>query len=167
MNDIDIQIGTEFEGDIKLTSNLLDDYGNVRTVRVSTKDINGNPIIVEKGVKDIAFISDIPAEKQLIYSRLNTQNPDWYVFPTIGADLESFIGEPNTSATADDITRSILLSLTHRDPITGVQFYTIDDMDVSAIPVDIDKILIFVKFPDNTIYLNFNYNYGIEEIGTL
>ncbi len=66
---------------------------------------------------------------QEIRSIMEADTGDWAVYPQIGADLDSFLGEPNNRALAQEITARIKLAITSGNLIRS------NDLLVDIIPV--------------------------------
>ena len=64
---------------------------------------------------------------------------DWLVYPSKGAGLDDFIGEPNNSDTADAISDRVRLALTSAGIVNE------DDLEVNVIPVELHKVLIVIR----------------------
>jgi len=73
-------------------------------LRYTTRDIS----LSEEGDMELDQTGDLelstPTEtvQQAAMSRIKTNNPDWFRFPRIGADLEDLFGEDNDWSTAQD-----------------------------------------------------------------
>lgn len=121
---------------------------------------DGDLTIDETG--DLALSFDEDCAKDDISVRLLTQNPDWYDYPSIGADLDEMIGEPNDRKTAEEIIKRIRACLTMYNLIPA------SDLDVVAIPVSQDEVLFYIAITSvgrkiNTA-IKFNYELGIGEV---
>ena len=64
---------------------------------------------------------------------------DWIVYPSKGATLSDFIGEPNNSETADAISDRLRLALTSAGIVNEA------DLSIRVIPVQLHKVMIVVK----------------------
>jgi hypothetical protein len=87
---------------------------------------------------------------------------DWAEEINVGADLDDFVGEPNTRATADDILSRLESSL--------ALIINPNDLNVRVTPVHIHKVLIMISVqvkatpennanPGDVITLSFVYDY--------
>ena len=144
----DIALGS-YEGDITLA-----EYDGTDQQWTGTYDI----ALTDSATEDL---------KQVIYNRLNTQNPDWFVHPIMGADLEEMIGEPNTRASADRIIVKISKALNYIDPVTQTRMISPYNYSVRVIPVDADTVLVVVTINDTRMFIDFSYSHGIQEVGIL
>ncbi len=62
---------------------------------------------------DLAVVHDEDCLEQDIHNRVQTNNPDWFHHPGIGADLEDVKGLPNEEETAEAGATSIYSALTY------------------------------------------------------
>lgn len=72
---------------------------------------------------------------QEIKTRISSDIGDWRGYPDLGSNVSDFVGEPNNKATAERIKTRIISSLARHG------FMHTEDIKVSYIPVDIDKLL--------------------------
>lgn len=100
-----------------------------------TPKLTTDPSIGTIPVRDIDVIYGEASELQLIKSRLATENPDWYFYSTVGADLTDLIGEPNNQRTAQKGVEQILNALTYDNAFNE------EDLTIEAIPVGPNQIL--------------------------
>lgn len=75
----------------------------------SLDTLNEGDFQIEDGDFRLTGYQESP--RQDATNRIRTQQTDWRSHPRIGADLELFIGEPNTRETASKINTSILNTL--------------------------------------------------------
>lgn len=152
MRDINIQIGTSQVGDIQLTASRVDEDGNI------VLNEYGKPL------KDIArTLTNTDWYKQMFYSRLMTQNPDWYHWPNIGANLEDLIGEQNNETNANIGANYIKAAISQYGLLNA------SDITVKAVPASQNEVVYFIKtgtLPD-TIYIAYDYSTGLGEVGTV
>ena len=73
---------------------------------------------------------------------------DWAIYPGKGANLEDFVGEPNTRIVGDRIRERVIIS------IVGAELVTEEDLNVRVIPVHIHKVLIIIRI--NALPTEFN-----------
>jgi len=73
---------------------------------------------------------------QEIKTRIEADQGDWKNFPSVGADIADFVGEPNNVTTAEAVKTRIISALA-RDG-----FINTNDMKVKYMPVDRDKLLV-------------------------
>ena len=64
---------------------------------------------------------------------------DWVVYPSKGATLSDFIGEPNTPDTADAISDRLRLALTSAGVVNE------EDLSIRVIPIQLHKVMIVVR----------------------
>lgn len=121
---------------------------------------DGDLIVDETG--DLELALDEACARDDILVRLLTQNPDWYDYPSIGADLDEMIGEPNDRITAEEIVRRIKASLTMYGLISP------SELDVVPIPISQEEVMFFIAINKPgmklTSALKYNYETGIEEV---
>lgn len=91
------------------------------------------------GECDISLTDEYHTAEQDLKSRLLTQRKDWRSHPDIGADLERFIGMPNTRETGEEILSSIKESLMYDARFTP------SDTVVHVVPITQDKVELIVQ----------------------
>jgi len=100
---------------------------------------------------------------QEIRTRTMSVLGDWKNYPDLGANLEDFVGEPNSKRTAEAIKIRIVASITRNGLVNN------SDLNVKYTPIDIDKIMfrISVKVAptaqnggSNYLGINFLYDYS-------
>jgi hypothetical protein len=64
---------------------------------------------------------------------------DWAIYPSKGASLDDFIGEPNIPETADTISDRVRLALTSTGLVDEA------DLEINVIPVQLHKLLIVIR----------------------
>lgn len=64
-------------------------------------------------VRDFSLVLEEASELQLIRTRLMTENPDWSLYKTVGADLTELIGRRNNPQTAALGENLIMRALTY------------------------------------------------------
>lgn len=101
--------------------------------------LTNDPSIGSIPVRDISVIYEEESELQLIKNRLTTENPDWYFYPEVGADLTDLIGLPNNLKTAEKGKQLILKALTYDEAFDA------DDLSIEGIPVGPQQILYDVQ----------------------
>ena len=77
----------------------------------------------------------IDCDKESILARLRTNNPEWYHHPSIGADIDTMVGEPNTLAVAQATTKKIVSCLTYDG------FISPSSLVVTPIPISATQII--------------------------
>ena len=111
------------------------DYAGGNEIPKLTTD----PSIGTVPVRDINVVYSEASELQLMKSRLTTENPDWYFYPEVGADLTDLIGKPNNMKTAQEGIEMILRALTYDNAFNA------NDLKVEAVPVGPNQILYDVQ----------------------
>lgn len=152
-------------GDLVLGGEKRNDFHELMYVypngtQSTSPEIDG---VAGKIVRDLAYVTDRDALKQIVMNRLNTQAPDWYHHPNMGGNLTDLIGEPNNRATADLGAVYIIQALTYDRLFDRTQII------VRPVPINKDEILFMVTLyiQDDTTFqlpLVFNLNYGIKEV---
>ena len=105
--------------------------------------------------------------EQEITTRLKSRVGDWVSDPHLGADLDDFIGEPNTKSLAKDIDLQIRSSLT-ADGLVAMR-----DLDITSLPMDVHSILFRLKLRASTLAntdgltINVAYNTGTTGVRIL
>ena len=79
------------------------------------------------------------AIRQNIRNRIKTSNPDWEIYPTIGADLELSIGMDIDVFSCEDLRQRVFTTLTKDGMIDT------SDLNVRYVRVEQDVILIVVQ----------------------
>lgn len=85
--------------------------------------------------------------KQIIESRLKTNNPDWFRHFLIGGDLEDLRGLDNTKVTAQKGVEKINRCLTYDG------FIKEEELEIKAVPTSNHEITFFIL-----VHLEFNEN---------
>lgn len=98
-----------------------------------------------------------------VNKRIRTTNPSWILYPTYGASLDDFQGQPNTEAVAKEIRRR-LVDVLSRDNIGYPGEFT-----VVVVPVDVDGIAIFIYLDiagnrTEISKLIYNYSNGVPQL---
>lgn len=120
------------------------------------------PMLDENGehVVDLALSYHKDVLKQIVYARVVTQAPDWFIHPKLGGNLEDLIGEPNTRSTAEAGINLINNALTYGDFLKDEEFI------VKAIPVNREEVLFIIRVTglaeEVVIPIQFNYKYGMK-----
>lgn len=153
------------DGDLQLGAPKVDDNNNVLYYHeddtVSIEPIhNGKE---GKMIRDLTYVLDRNAMKQVIYNRLKTDAPDWYHHPNMGGNLTDLIGEPNTRDTGNLGVSYITDALTYDGFISPMQ------LSVRAVPTSPEEIIFFITIAmtDGETYrlpLTFNLTHGLKEV---
>lgn len=153
---MNLDIRLSEEGDLMLGQQQTDengyllyyaDFSNAGEPPMLTTD----PTIGTTAVRDIDMIYGEASELQLIKSRLNTENPDWYFYPQVGADLTDLIGERNSPQTAQRGKELILRALTYDGA------FKLEDLSVEVIPVGPSELFFDVQLSRR----NKMFRYGV------
>lgn len=136
---------TDYNGDIELVTSVVDGVT----------------------VYDFALTTGNEDLKQILYNRLSTQNPDWYLHMIMGASLEEMIGEPNTRENGERIASKIKAAINYLDPVSKTRIIDPSGYEVRIIPVNIDTVLAVITINDVQMYIDFSYSRGIQEVGIL
>lgn len=93
---------------------------------------------------------------QQIVTRIQSSRGDWRLQPTIGTDLDRYLGKPNTSKLGTDIRNSVMGSLT-----TG-GLMAAGELTVDVFPIDKHQVAILLRIQPSgdreQIRLSFTYN---------
>jgi hypothetical protein len=101
---------------------------------------------------------------QEIKERCGSDQEDWEVYPTLGANASYFVGEQNNKQTAESIKTGLLAALVRDGYINS------KDVTIRYMPVSINKIIFRVTVKvqptlknGNSKYLTMNGLYNYEE----
>jgi hypothetical protein len=142
------------DGDLILGDPKTDNDGNILY-------LHGNGLVDtdkrEDGreIKDIDVVSNLEAEKQVIFNRLRTDAPDWYHHSTMGGNLTDLIGEPNTRETAVRGAGYIEAALTYGNLYESAQ------VDIRPLPISQNELLFLIeisKFGSGVFRLPLTFN---------
>ena len=75
---------------------------------------------------------------QDIFNRVMTNNPDWYRYPDIAANLEDIFGMDNTFETGQEAINKVETALTKDGRFNS------GDLNIDAVPTGKDKLEIFI-----------------------
>lgn len=98
-----------------------------------------DPEIGAVPVRPLQVVSGESSMLQLVRARLLTENPDWLLYPRVGADLSDLIGKRNTPLTAEEGRALILRALTYDGAFQA------RELTVEAIPVSRETLLFDIK----------------------
>jgi hypothetical protein len=131
-----------------------DNPGGDLELAAPTIDENGDQIV------DLALSYGQDVIKQIVYARIKTQAPDWFIHPKLGGNLEDLIGEPNTRETAEKGIKLITNALKYDN------FLEDSDFTVRVVPINKDEILFVIRIlnlsEEILIPIQFSYNYGMK-----
>lgn len=151
------------DGDLVLGQQVTDENGKY-LYYLDTSNNNEPPIITTDPegnipIRDARVSYDNDVRLQLIHTRIRTDNPDFSLYPEIGANLSDLIGLPNNEATAMQGVDQIYACLTADGAFQG------EELDIQVAPVSRDSILFDIKLLNSDPYLRFavvfNFNVGI------
>jgi len=77
--------------------------------------------------------------KQDIHMVCASALQDWEVYPSLGASIGDFVGEPNIKATADALHDRLKIS------IVSLGVVAEEDLLIKVVPVHIHKVLVIIK----------------------
>lgn len=142
------------DGDLGLSDPEVNEFGEVlyRHIDGSIDNDKGED---GKEVRDIGWVYDLEAEKQVILNRLRTDAPDWYHHPQMGGNLTDLIGEPNTRETGELGANYIMAALTY------AELYNPSQLRVRAIPMSETEMVFMidvVKLADEIVRLPLIFN---------
>jgi len=104
---------------------------------------------------------------QEVITRIESDQSDWVVFPTVGSNLRDFVGESNNPYTAESIKTRIHGALT-RDG-----FINNRDITIQLMPIDRDKLMIRLSIRvaptaingnSQTLVINSIYSYSDNNV---
>ena len=72
---------------------------------------------------------------------VRTINPQWRYHPTIGANVESFIGRNNSRATASELRRDILDAINRSRLLADGQSVSVD-----VVPLSMESVSVYINF---------------------
>lgn len=104
-------------------------------------DENGDLLVGPDG--DILQVKGQKQIAQEILFRLKTSKGDYTISPEVGANLESFIGSPNTQAVRDEIVKVVEEEL-QRDNFIPLR-------KVRALKTDTNSVLVVVEYLDSKL----------------
>lgn len=114
--------------------------------------------IAVNGSKDIAMTtSSFQNDVQQVYIRLMTEPGDFYVYPTLGVNLEVLYGMPQTPETGEAGKRMIKAALDREGIFRG------KNISINAVPTSRDTIRFDVHIVNNSnqpVTLSVNQNLG-------
>jgi len=100
---------------------------------------------------------------QEVRTRIMSALGDWVLYPDIAANIDDFVGEPNTKPTAEAIKTRVVAAVTRNGLVHS------SDVDVKYSPIDVDKIMLRISIAvaptalnggSNYLGLNFLYDYS-------
>lgn len=120
----------------------------------------GDLVIASNGDLQIASIDQTTIQNVIL--NLYTEQGDMSAIPTLGSLVEDFIGEPNTSTTAQLLRSEIIRALTANGE------YSASDININIVPVAIDTIIPYItiqnaaSISNTTLVFQFSYINGLQ-----
>ena len=154
----DIQLTPE--GDLMLGQQKVDEEGFL--LYYDSRPLPEDGLMVTRTAEGNLPIRDMNTVEfedyglQLIKSRVQTDNPDWILYPEIGANLSDLIGELNTPETGRAAVQLVLDALTH-----GGAFLE-EDLHIDAIPVSESDILLDIQLKQANRFLRYAIEFNLE-----
>lgn len=107
--------------------------------------------------RDLALASGVTYVAQQVYCRLKSVASDWF-YDYVGADLEKFLGYPNTRETAEALSEKVKETLT-QDGLLEPQ-----ELFIKPVPLDREMItlFVFIKVAENSEPICFQVNVDLE-----
>jgi hypothetical protein len=105
---------------------------------------------------DFAMAAPSGVLKQDVAFRVRTDVNDFDPHPSIGSDLNSLIGEPNTKALSLDGENKIVNSLTRDGRIAA------SDLLVKGVPISQDSIMYYIFIKNGSIALNVTPDFALS-----
>ena len=152
------------DGDLMLGQQAIDDEGYLlyyqidpeNTVRpIVTRDVDAT---IE--IRDIQTVHQDEERLQLINSRLRTENPDWYLYESVGASLTDFIGRVNNPDTALEIENRVESTLIRNDAFLS------EELEINVVPTSRSEVLVDIILDSENRYLRYafslNFDIGIN-----
>lgn len=154
-HDGDLVIGLQ---EINPQGNLLYYMGNKPEI---IGEMTDTPEEDSYPITDAATVDHIDYDMQLIQSILRTDNPDWQLYPEIGADMSELAGELNTQKTALRGQRKIEETIRKTDYVEDREF------SVEPIPISAKEVLYTVALEDFE-HVSYEHHFILDlEIGVL
>lgn len=111
---------------------------------------NQGELIYNHFIQDIDRVEKDNLTMQIALNRIKSVVGDWFN-TTIGANLEEYIGMPNTPSTSFDVMESILDALTFDDFLEKNSIYQIPRLDKTNLSI---KLFIKKEFEDEPIVID-------------
>ena len=93
-------------------------------------------IVLEDG--DFKLATPKETATQDITNRVKTNDPNWFRYPDIAANLEDMFGKDNTFETAQEAVNKVEKSLTKDGRFSS------GDLNIDIVPTDKDKLELFI-----------------------
>lgn len=149
------------DGDLVLGQQAIDDEGYLlyyqidpeSTIRpIITRDIDNGAI----EIRDIQTVHQDEEKLQLISSRLRTENPDWYLYESVGASLTDFIGRVNSPDTALEIENRVESTLIRNDAFLS------EELEINVVPTSRSEVLVDIILDSENRYLRYAFSLDFD-----
>lgn len=126
----------------------------------------GDYFISEGDLTD-TFYDPLRSVVQEIKTRIEADQGDWENFPTVGAGIRDFVGEPNNANTAEMVKTRLISSLA-RDGLINTK-----DITVKYLPISHDKLMVRISIKvaptarnasSEVLILNLVYSYSDNNV---
>ena len=153
------------EGDLALGQQVADENGNLMyyssSAQLSNGQITTEPLSDSVPIRDVDTVFGYDEKLQWIQSILRTDNPDWSIYPNIGANVSDLAGELNSPKTAALGVTNITQALTSSGYLKATDF------EIDSVPVSPTKIMYNIRLQRNE-QTTYQYNFVLDlEIGVL
>lgn len=123
---------------------------------IVTNEPNENSI----PMRDMDIVYSDERNLQLISTRFRTDQPDWYLYPNLGANISELAGELNSEDTALKGRNMIMNSITQDNAFDE------SDITIMPIPVSINEILYDIRIMSEEAVSRYTFLLNLE-IGVL
>lgn len=114
-------------------------------------NINENgELLFDSNTSDICCIYDDEVIKQIANNRIKSVVGNWFN-SDIGANLEQYLGSPNSITTANGVMKSIENALTYDDFLSESEIYFIPKIDRTVLSI---KVFIKSKYNSNPMLID-------------
>lgn len=149
------------EGDLVLGQQATDKDGYLlyyvdRAQNDDLAEFTTNPEEATIAIRDIEMVYQEDAELQLIRNRVQTDNPDWLLYPEVGADLSDLIGEINRPETAEKGIQTIKRCLTYDGAFKE------EDVTIEAVPVSSEELLFDIRLERPSRFIRYALVFSFE-----
>lgn len=129
---------------------------NPEAAGIVTNEPNENSI----PMRDMDSVFSDDRNLQLISTRFRTDQPDWYLYPDLGANISELAGELNSEETALKGKDMIIESLTSDNA------FNMSNVEITPVPVSQNEILYDIRIHTNESVSRYHYLLNLE-IGVL
>lgn len=161
----DIQLSSD--GDLVLGQQAVDEEGYLLYYEDNSNNnepprVTREPSERTRPIRDLSEVYRDDFDKQLIHTRVRTENPDWSLYRNIGANLSDLVGQLNNPATAEAGEEMI------KESITRGGYFSDEEVFVEGIPVGPNELFFDIQLrrPYGLIRygLEFNFDMGVQNI---